>query len=64
MVADHACYQGNWICDETLVRLLTKQLPSLNDGIGLNLNDGPFYLSDDYISYGIIIATCRIEIEG
>ena len=37
LVADHACYQGNWICDETLVRLLTKQLPSLNDGIGLNL---------------------------
>ena len=37
MVADHACYQGNWICDETLVRLLTKQSPSLNDGIGLNL---------------------------
>ena len=37
MVADHVCYQGKWICDETLVRLLTKQSPSLKDGIGLNL---------------------------
>ena len=37
MVADHACYHGKWICDETLVRLLTKQSPSLKDSIGLNL---------------------------
>ena len=31
-------YQYKWICDETLVRLLMTQSPSLTDAIGFDLN--------------------------